>query len=200
VRHMGAVMAAFESELFPKLAQKHTDMPVVPDGAKSSTMNINSIHGGESDDFDGLPSPNVPDTCSLTIDRRFLIEEDIGQVKAEVVDILEGLKSTRDKFDYSIEDIMEVLPLMSDRNGPVPNAVAQGIRQVFGREPQYIISPGTYDQKHISRIGHLHDCIAYGPGILELAHQPDEFIVIDDMVESAKVMAFALHQLLTSGT
>ena len=198
VRHMGAVMEAFEKELFPLLAQKRTDMPVVPQGAKRSTMNINSIHGGETDIFEGLPSPNVPDICSLVIDRRFLIEEDLLQVKAEVIDILENLKITRDKFDYSIEDIMQVLPLMSERDGPVPSAVAQGIRHVFDKEPQYIISPGTYDQKHISRIGHLHDCIAYGPGILDVAHQPDEFIVIEDMIQSAKVMAFALHLLLTS--
>ncbi|MCP4073033.1 MAG: acetylornithine deacetylase/succinyl-diaminopimelate desuccinylase family protein [Hyphomicrobiales bacterium] len=197
VRHMGAVLNAFEQDLYPKLNQKRTNMPVVPKGAKRSTMNINAIHGGESDDYEGLPAPNVPDSCSLTIDRRFLIEEDITEVKAEVVEILEGLKSSRKNFDYSIEDIMEVLPLMSDRDGPVPTAVAEGIKQVFGKDPQYIISPGTYDQKHISRIGHLHDCIAYGPGILDLAHQPDEFIIIDDMVESAKVMAFALHQLLT---
>ncbi|MCF6321190.1 MAG: acetylornithine deacetylase/succinyl-diaminopimelate desuccinylase family protein [Rhizobiaceae bacterium] len=197
VRHMGAVMEAFENDLFPKLAKKRTDMPVVPKGARQSTMNFNSIHGGETDDFDGLPAPNVPDSCKLTIDRRFLIEEDIDEVKAEVIDILEALKSSRDKFDYTIEDIMEVLPIMSERDAPVSNAVAEGIRQVFGKDPQYIISPGTYDQKHISRIGHLHDCIAYGPGILDLAHQPDEFIIIEDMIESAKVMAFALHQLLT---
>ena len=66
----------------------------------------------------------------------------------------------------------------------------------MGKEPEYVVSPGTYDQKHISRIGHLHDCMAYGPGILDLAHRPDEFIVIEDMVESAKVMALALHSLL----
>lgn len=199
VRHMGAVLNAFEQDLYPKLDKKRTNMPVVPDGAKRSTMNINAIHGGESDDYEGLPAPNVPDSCNLTIDRRFLIEENISEVKAEVVDILEGLKSSRDNFDYTIDDIMEVLPLMTERDGPVPSAVADGIRQVFGKDPQYIISPGTYDQKHISRIGHLQDCIAYGPGILDLAHQPDEFIIIDDMVESAKVMAFALHQLLTRG-
>lgn len=198
VRHMGAVMNAFETDLFPALAQKRTQMPVVPEGAKQSTMNINSIHGGESDDFDGLPSPNVPDSCKLVIDRRFLIEEDITQVKAEVIDILESLKASRNKFEYSIEDIMEVLPLMTDADAPVSNAVAEGIKHVFGKEPEYIISPGTYDQKHIARIGHLHDCIAYGPGILDVAHCPDEFIIIDDMVESAKVMAFALHQLLTN--
>ena len=59
-----------------------------------------------------------------------------------------------------------------------------------------MISPGTYDQKHIARIGHLHDCIAYGPGILDLAHRPDEWVGIDDMVESAKVMAIGLDVLL----
>jgi succinyl-diaminopimelate desuccinylase len=68
---------------------------------------------------------------------------------------------------------------------------------VFGREPDYVISPGTYDQKPSARIGHLHDCIAYGPGILDLAHRPDEWVGIDDMVESATVMAHALTVLLS---
>ena len=63
---------------------------------------------------------------------------------------------------------------------------------MFGRDPDYVVSPGTYDQKHIARIGQLHDCIAYGPGILDLAHQPDEYVGIDDMVDSAKVMALDL--------
>ena len=33
----------------------------------------------------------------------------------------------------------------------------------------------------------VKNCIAYGPGILELAHQPDEFILISDMLDSAKI-------------
>ena len=79
---------------------------------------------------------------------------------------------------------------------PVPRAVADGVRRVLGCEPEFICSPGTYDQKHIARIGHLHDCVAYGPGILDLAHQPDEFVLIDDLVASAKVMALATLDLL----
>ncbi len=196
VRHMGAVLRAFEDELFPALAKKTTRMPVVPDGARSSTMNINSIHGGQTDDYSGLPSPNVPDCCRMTIDRRFLLEEKLDTVKSEVTTILEGLKRKRPKFDYEIRDLMEVEPLMTDRDMPVVTAVAAGIREVMGIEPEYVISPGTYDQKHIARIGHLHDCIAYGPGILDLAHRPDEWIGIDDMVESAKVMAVSLKALL----
>jgi succinyl-diaminopimelate desuccinylase len=196
IRHMGAVLEAFERELFPALGRKETSMPVVPDGARRSTMNINAIHGGQTDAHTGLPSPNVPDSCKVTIDRRFLIEEDIDDVKSEVVAILERLKTDRSRFDYAIRDLMEILPTMADEDTPVAQAVASGIRAVLGREPQYIISPGTYDQKHITRIGHLRDCIAYGPGMLSLAHRPDEFIVIVDMVESARVMALAIDQLL----
>lgn len=200
VRHMGAVLDAFEKELFPALDLKQTRTPVVPEGARRSTMNINSIHGGQTEDyFPGLPAPNVPDSCRLVIDRRFLLEEDIGAVKAEVTSILDRLKWERPKFDYRIRDLMEVLPLMTEKDSPVAVAVAEGIRRIFEREPDYVVSPGTYDQKHIARLGHLHDCIAYGPGILDLAHQPDEWVGIDDMVQSAKVMAIGLGLLLTAG-
>ncbi len=197
VRHMGAVLAAFEADLFPALDRKQTSMPVVPEGARRSTMNINSIHGGQTEDFrPGLPSPNVPDSCRLTIDRRFLLEEKLDEVKREVIDILDRLKRERTKFDYRIRDVMEVQPTMTERDAPVVKAVAEGIMQVFDREPDYVISPGTYDQKHVARIGHLFDCIAYGPGILDLAHRPDEWVGIDDMVQSAKVMAIGLNVLL----
>ncbi|MEX0956164.1 MAG: acetylornithine deacetylase/succinyl-diaminopimelate desuccinylase family protein [Rhizobiaceae bacterium] len=197
IRHMGAVLHAFEEELFPALDRKQTRMPVVPEGARRSTMNINSVHGGQTEDyFPGLPAPNVPDSARIVIDRRFLIEEDLAEVKGEVRSILERLKGERPRFDYAMRDLMEVLPLMTERDGPVPRAIAEGIRDVFGKEPEYIISPGTYDQKHIARIGHLHDCVAYGPGILDLAHQPDEWVGIDDMAESAKVMAVGLDVLL----
>ena len=59
---------------------------------------------------------------------------------------------------------------MADRDGPVGSFTAAAIRRVMGREPEFICSPGTYDQKHIDRIGKLKECIAYGPGMLDLAH------------------------------
>jgi len=197
IRHMAAVLHAFEEELYPALDAKHTHMPVVPEGARRSTMNINSIHGGQTEDFfPGLPSPNVADSCRLVIDRRFLIEESLDEVKGEVISILERLQRERPRFSYRIRDLMEVLPTMTERDAPVPKALAAGIRDVFGKEPDYVISPGTYDQKHVARLGHLHDCVAYGPGILDLAHRPDEWVGIDDMLQSANVMAVGLDTLL----
>ncbi|GKY88197.1 acetylornithine deacetylase/succinyl-diaminopimelate desuccinylase family protein [Sinisalibacter aestuarii] len=199
IRHMGAVLEEMERTLYPLLARKRTDMPVVPDGAKQSTLNINSIHGGEPEPepgFTGFPAPCVADRARIVIDRRFLLEEDIGDVKDEVKALLERVKDSRPGFDYEIRDMHEVIPTMTDESAPVVRSTAAAIEKVLGAQPDYVVSPGTYDQKHIDRIGRLHNCIAYGPGVLDLAHQPDEWIGIDDMVDSAGVMALVLAELL----
>ncbi|SEW43599.1 succinyl-diaminopimelate desuccinylase [Cognatiyoonia koreensis] len=199
VRHMGAVLSKFETDLFPAMAQRRTDMPVVPEGARSSTMNINSIHGGQAEqdaDFTGLPAHCVPDSCRIVIDRRFLVEEALDDVRSEVTGILDGLKSERPSFEYALRELNYVLPSMTDRDAPVAQTVAAEIAAVMGKEAEFVASPGTYDQKHIDRIGKLKNCVAYGPGILELAHKPDEYVGVDDMLESAEVMARSLVKLL----
>lgn len=199
VRHMGAVLAEMEETLFPLLAGKRTAMPVVPEGARSSTLNINAIHGGEPvqpEGYDGLPAPCVPDRCRITIDRRFLIEEDPAEVKAEITALMERVRARRPGFSYEIRELFEVQPTMTDRDAPVVTTVAGAIERVLSRKADYVVSPGTYDQKHIDRIGRLKNCIAYGPGILDLAHQPDEWVGVQDMVDSAKVMALSLGELL----
>jgi succinyl-diaminopimelate desuccinylase len=195
VRHMNAFIDRLEQDLYPKLAARRTDMPVVPSGARHSTMNINSIHGGQAE-TSGFPAPCVPDSCRMVIDRRLLIEENMESVKGEVRALLDQLVAERDGFAYDLRDIFEVQPTMADRNGPVARSTAAAIQRVMGREAEFVCSPGTYDQKHIDRIGKLRDCIAYGPGILDLAHQPDEYVLIEDMVNSAKVMALSAYALL----
>ncbi len=199
IRHMGAVLRAFEDVLYPALGAKHTAMPVVPPGARQSTMNINSLHGGlpEPDpDFTGFPSAVVAHSARIIIDRRYLIEESPAEVRQEVVDLLEKLKAERPGFSYEIRDMWGVAPTMTQREAPIVVSVAKAIGEVMGIAPEYVVSPGTYDQKHIDRIGKLKNCIAYGPGILDLAHQPDEWVGVDDMQDSAKVMALSLLDLL----
>ena len=199
IRHMGAVLAEMEATLYPLLAGKRTAMPVVPEGARQSTLNINSVHGGEPEPpegYDGLPAPCVADRCRIIIDRRFLIEEDLAEVKREVTAMLERVRAARPSFAYEVRDLFEVQPTMAPKDSPVVRTTAAAIERVLGRMPDYVVSPGTYDQKHIDRIGRLSNCIAYGPGILDLAHQPDEWVGIDDMADSAKVMALVLADLL----
>ena len=200
VRHMGAVLTEMETSLFPALATRSTDMPVVPEGARQSTLNINSFHGGQDEnppEFTGFPSPCVPDSARMVIDRRFLIEEDFQDVQQEIHTLLERVKSQRETFSYDIRDLHHVIPTMTDKTAPIVQSTAKAIKSVLGRDAEYVVSPGTYDQKHIDRIGRLKNCIAYGPGLLELAHKADEYIGVDDMLDSAKVMGLCLIDLLT---
>ena len=199
VRHMGAVLAEMEATLFPLLAGRETDMPVVPEGARAATLNINAIHGGAAEqaaDYTGLPAPCVPDRCRITIDRRFPVEESLDAVKAEIAALMERVKAVRPGFSYEIRDLFEVQPTLTPADAPVVRVLDDAIAQVMGRRAAHVVSPGTYDQKHIDRIGRLKNCVAYGPGRLDLAHQPDEWVGVDDMADAALVMALALHALL----
>ncbi len=201
VRHMGAVLEAIEQKLYPSLANKKTAMPVVPEQARQSTLNINSIHGGlaePEEGYTGLPSPLVPDRCRMVLDRRFIIEEDIDEVREELQALLLEVGQSRKKFKATTKELFSVIPTMTDKDAPIVTAISDAIKSQLGKDPDYVVSPGTYDQKHIDRIGRLKNCIAYGPGILDLAHQPDEYVGIQDMVDSAKVMARSLVSLLTA--
>ncbi len=199
VRHMGAVLAEMEAALWPALAERETAMPVAPAQARRSTLNVNAIHGGEPERATGdtgLPAPNVPHSCRMVIDRRFLIEEDLAAVKGEMRALLERVAARRPGFRWSMRDLFEVLPTMTDADAPVARALSAAVETALGRPAEFVVSPGTYDQKHIDRIGRLKNCVAYGPGVLDLAHQPDEWVGIDDMADAATVMAFALDALL----
>lgn len=209
IGHMNAFLHRLETQLLPQLALRRTSEPVEPPGARVSTLNINSVHGGQapqhySTDALGrpagdLPTPVVAHRCRAVLDRRFIAEEQLQDVKQEILDMLDELKRTRPGFDYALRDIMSFVPTATPRDAPVVDSVARAIARVLGREPRYIASPGTYDQKHVVRTGQLRDCIAYGPGILDLAHQPDEYVGVQDLVDSAQVMALAALKLSGSG-
>ena len=198
IAHMGDVLHEIGTVLQPALAGRRTAMPVIPEGARASTLNINAVHGGEAQQeagYTGLPTPCVADRCRIVIDRRFLAEEGIDDVKAEIRALMDRVAARRG-FAYDIRELFEVHPSMTAPEAPVVQAVAAGIAAVFGRPPVHVASPGTYDQKHVDRIGGLKNVIAYGPGVLEMAHQPDEWIVVDDMIDSACVMGLALAHVL----
>lgn len=199
IRGAAAFLDKVERELHPRLNQRRTAMPVIPKQARFSTLNLNSIHGGLDEGNDGFPSAVVADSCRIVIDRRFLIEETLDEVKREIVDLLEAVGRERPDFRYDLRDLWAVDPVMTDPDSPLVQALGRGVERVLGRPPLHVASPGTYDQKHVYRIGQLKDCVAYGPGILDLAHQPDEFVGIEDMVESAQVMAAATVDLLAGG-
>jgi len=194
---MNEVIAAIRRELEPALAQRVTHMPVVPDGARHATININGMDGGQS--VDGIQTPCVADRCRAVFDRRFLIEESFTATKDEIARIVAAALDTIPGIEHEIRDLMVVEPVQTPRGSPVVGALDGAIRRVLGGAATLVASPGTYDHKHVARIAGIPDCVAYGPGELELAHQPDESCRISDLINATKVIALATLDLMHVG-
>jgi succinyl-diaminopimelate desuccinylase len=88
---------------------------------------------------------------------------------------------------------------MTPRASPLIGALDGAIRRVLGSAARLVASPGTYDHKHVAGIAGIPDCVAYGPGELELAHQPDESCRVSDLVNATKVIALATLDLMHRG-
>jgi succinyl-diaminopimelate desuccinylase len=193
IDHMGALLEAVRSELQPVLATRRTAMPVVPEDAGRATLNVNAVVGGQA--ADGIQTPCVADRCRAIFDRRFLLEEGLEGARTEVGALLATLAARIPGFQYEVRDLMIVHPVRTPEGSPLVAALRRAIADVRGREATLIASPGTYDQKHVARIAGVEHCVAYGPGILELAHQPDEWCGVQDLVDSTKVLALTALEL-----
>jgi succinyl-diaminopimelate desuccinylase len=193
IDHMGVVLERIRRELMPRIAERSTAMPVVPAEARHATLNVNGIEGGQP--VDGIQTPCVADVCKAVFDRRFLIEEGFETARDEIVALLDRAAAEVPDFRYELRDLMVVHPVRTPADSPLIGVLDRGLQRVLGRSGGLVASPGTYDHKHVTRIGGITNCVAYGPGILDLAHQPDEYCGIDDLVNATKVIALALLDL-----
>lgn len=195
IDRMARFIAEIEHQLKPKLQLRRTMMPVEPEGARSATINVNSVSGGQP--IDGIQTPCVADLCRAIFDRRFLLEENFEDVRGELIELLDRLQTDDEDFSYQMNDLMIVHPTMTSPESELVTTMTSAITSSVGRRPPLIASPGTYDQKHFARIAGIEQCIAYGPGILNLAHQPDEYCEIEHLILSCKAMALGAIRLLS---
>jgi len=193
---MGRLLQSVREILMPALASRRTAVPVVPPRARQATINVNGIDGGQP--VGGIQTPCVADLCRAVFDRRFLIEEGFDATKNEIAELVARVAADTGAAGvrFHVRDLMVVHPVKTPDDSPVVAAVDRAIRRVLGRPAELVASPGTYDHKHVTRIAGIPHCIAYGPGELELAHQPDEYCRIDDLVNATKVIAVSTLDLM----
>ena len=194
IDHMADFLHNVTHELKPALAKRKTAAPVEPPGSRFASINVNSVFGGQPED--GTQTPCVAHRSGAIFDRRFLSEETFEDVRGEIHAMLADLEAKNSEFKYNIEDLMVVHPVHTDEDCDLVQTISGNVEKIFGRKPKLTASPGTYDQKHVVRIANVSQCIAYGPGILDQAHLPDEYCLVDDVISSAKIMALTTMQLL----
>lgn len=194
ITDLAPLLEEIRNEWVPELAARRTTLPVVPDGARVATVNVNSIRGGQAGA--GTESPQVPDRAELVVDRRFLPEEGLEAVREEVARRVRACADREPGRRYRVEELLTVEPVRTPAGSLATEAVRYGVRGALGVDVEEVASPGTYDHKHVARIAGVRDCVAYGPGILELAHRPDEHCPVDELVHSTAALALAAAAVL----
>jgi succinyl-diaminopimelate desuccinylase len=186
---MARLLRAIDADFRPRLAARTSAAPVEPPEARRPSISLNALHAGQP--LGVWQSPCVPDRCTAVFDRRFIHEEAFSDVKAELIEFLmqQGIR-------HEINDLMRVDPLLLSSDMPLVRTAGEAIESVLDTRATLIASPGTFDQKHVVRRAGIEQCIGYGPGRLVLAHQPDEYVVVEDLVAATKVMALLALRLL----
>ncbi|MGE0361046.1 MAG: acetylornithine deacetylase/succinyl-diaminopimelate desuccinylase family protein [Vicinamibacterales bacterium] len=197
IEGIGQFLHLVEHDLKPRLQGRLTSVPVVPPGARHATINTNGIEGGQP--VDGVQTPCVADRCRAVFDRRFLLEEGLDATRDEIAALVAEAGRLVPNIRFDLHDRLIVHPTRTPDDSPIIPALTGAIRTVLGRDAALVASPGTYDHKHVARVAGVPHCVAYGPGELVLAHQPDEYCSVADLVAATKVIALASLELM-SGT
>jgi acetylornithine deacetylase len=137
------------------------------------TLNLGHIHGGDN--------PNrICAHCELQIDIRPLPGMDLADLRAEMTQRLHSVL-------VSSGLTLETLPLFSGIPAfeTAPSApIVQAAERLTGHAAE-AVAFGT-EAPYLKRLG--MDALVLGPGDIEQAHQPDEFLALDRIEPFAQLL------------
>ncbi|MGH9703950.1 MAG: M20 family metallopeptidase [Candidatus Acidiferrales bacterium] len=173
-------------ELKSQVSQRETHFHISPDAARKSILML----GGE---FRGGANFNVvPAECSFTVDRRTNPEENL---EAEKRALLETFDRARENgIDLDLEIFQEGHSSGTPESHPATQALADCVAEITGRKPEFEMCPGLLETRFYARQG--VSAFAYGPGMLSVAHGPNEFVAMKDVFSCAAVYALVALRLL----
>jgi succinyl-diaminopimelate desuccinylase len=147
------------------------------------TISVGSIKGGTK--------PNViPDRCESEIDVRYLPSQSHKDVMAELKKQIEGLKREDHQIEAELELIRYRTSVEIKKEEPVVTLIADALRKVIQKEPQYKGMPSPGDSEYLVRAG--VPSVMFGPGTEELCHVDNEWISVDDLVTGVKIYALIM--------
>ncbi len=170
VMHMTTALHALARLSLPFQAHPLFDRP---------TMNVGTIAGGSKTNV-------VPDRCTVTIDLRTLPGMSHEDVLQEVRRTLNGLREAMPHFTYAMRVITQRAPVASDPHAPIVE-MALAVLEARGRRETPKATPGFATDASVFQPASGVPFLIFGPGIPQLAHQPDEYVEIDTYITSIEL-------------
>lgn len=165
-----------------------TRYPLEPEEARRSILMMGGeVQGGQNFNV-------VPASFSFSIDRRLNPEEDFDAEKKRLLEAFDGARAKG--VDLDVECVQEARPAGVASEHPAARALADSIEDVRGKRPRLELCPGILEIRFYAEKG--VPAFAYGPGMLSVAHGPNEFVKRRDLEECAAIYALAALRLTDS--
>jgi len=173
-------------ELKQAVEQRSTSYNIGADQARHSILMLGGQSGG------GANFNVVPEECWFTVDRRINPEEDLAEEKSKLIAVLESCK--RDGVTLEWEILQEGQSSACREEEPLGEALARSVQAITGEAPRFEMCPGLLEIRFYAAQG--VPAYAYGPGLLSVAHGPNEYVDLRNVIDSAAVYALAALEVL----
>ena len=137
----------------------------------------------------------VPEECTFSVDRRTDPEEDFEDEKRRLLAVFDQARA--EGVNVEVRVIQEGQPSRSSDDSELARALAASVEAVTGARPAFELCPGLLETRFYAQ--QSIPAYAYGPGVLAVAHGPNEFVKVSRMVECAKIYALTALEMLRTG-
>ncbi len=174
-------------ELKGEVEQRKTGYAIGTEQTRNSILMLGGESGG------GTNFNVVPDQCWFTVDRRINPEEDFDAERDRLIGVLE--KCRRDGIRLEWETLQEGRAAACSEEEKLGRALAQSVQAISGEAPRFEMCPGLLEIRFYAALG--IPAYAYGPGLLSVAHGPQEYVDLRRVRDCAAIYALTAITVLT---
>ena len=184
----GCDAIAAMAEIITRINRKLAELPIHPEMGPC-TATFGTIRGGWSPYI-------VPDVCEATLDMRLTPPTTNARSAALVREaVAEGLAAVPGaSCDCAV--IAQRPAIEKDDGSFLLARLREAVEEAAGGELPVDVFPGYTDTAVIAAMTGCRNCMSFGPGSLEQAHRPNEFVPCEEITRSAAVMTRLAERIL----
>lgn len=164
-----------------------------PSGSQMTTITFGQIRGGYSPYV-------VPDQCELTVDVRLAFPDTIETVQSDLARICEQIEHDIPGISFSVKVTGNWPAVALNKESELLRAVCDSAFCVYGEEKSVRPFPGYTDTAVVAALTGCSDTLSFGPGSLEQAHKPDEYVELAQVERCRVVYRLTAERLLMRKT
>ncbi len=176
----GADAIAAAAEVIGGLRREFSELAQHPQMG-ASTVSFGRISGGSQ-------PYAVSEQCRFTVDMRLVPPYTGGDGEEMVKKAAEHAQRTVPKTKVTFEVTGDRPSIEMDETSELYRKLQDACRAVTGRPAETGVFPGYTDTAVIAGTLGNRNCMSYGPGDLELAHKPQEYVPVADILRCENVL------------